>query len=314
MLNIDESKHQQSNSNNIQIFDAHHHFWSLNHGHYPWLSSAFDKEFFLGDYRALCKKSHLPADYRQASSQWQVIGTVHIEAERARNEQLDETHWLTNLQTQENLPTVIVPYVSFLDENCEQNIQEHLKSPLVRGIRCKPKTSPHANQATADLRGSMQDQAWLRGLGLLEKYGLSWDMRVPYWHLVEAAEVARRFLNIPMVLNHTGLPWDRSAEGMQQWKRGLEALAKCSNVSIKISELGEPQHAWDRQRNNRVIQTAWQIFGPDRCMFASNWPVSTLRASYDEIVENMLEALNDLSISDLNKFFSGNAMKFYRAG
>jgi predicted TIM-barrel fold metal-dependent hydrolase len=314
MLDTDESRHQQPDFKNIRIFDAHHHFWNLNHGHYPWLSSAFDKDFFLGDYRALCKKSHLPDDYMQASSQWEVIGTVHIEAERARDEQLDETRWLTDLHSREGLPTVIVPHVSFLDENCEKNIQEHLKSPLVRGIRCKPKTSPQANQAMADLRGSMQDPAWLRGLGLLQKYGLSWDMRVPYWHLAEAADVASQFPNIPMVLNHTGLPWDRTTQGMRQWKLGLEALARCPNVWIKISELGEPHHSWDRQRNNHVIQTAWQIFGPDRCMFASNWPVSTLRASYDEIVENMLEALNGISVSDMNKFFSGNSMKFYRAG
>ena len=58
-----------------------------------------------------------------------------------------------------------------------------------------------------------------------EKYGLSWDLRVPYWHLAEAAEVARQFPRIPIVLNHTGFPWDRSEEGLAAWRRGMEAVA-----------------------------------------------------------------------------------------
>ena len=60
----------------------------------------------------------------------------------------------------------------------------------------------------------MQDDKWRRGFALLEKYGLSWDLRVPYWHLAEAAAVARQFTNVQIVLNHTGFPWDRSEEGL----------------------------------------------------------------------------------------------------
>ena len=60
----------------------------------------------------------------------------------------------------------------------------------------------------------MQDERWLRGFALLEKYGLSWDLRVPFWHLREAAAVARAFPNTAIVLNHTGFPWDRSEEGL----------------------------------------------------------------------------------------------------
>ena len=107
----------------------------------------------------------------------------------------------------------------------------------------------------------MQDDHWRRNFALLEKHGMSWDMRIPYWHLEEGAEVARSFPGIPMVVNHTGLPLDRSEEGLVIWRRGLEALADCPNVVIKLSELGLPHGKWDVPSNVRVVREAAAIFG-----------------------------------------------------
>ena len=91
----------------------------------------------------------------------------------------------------------------------------------------------------------MQDDKWLRGFALLQKYRLSWDLRVPYWHLTEAAEVSRQFPSVPIVLNHTGFPWDRSEDGLAAWRRGMEAVARQPNVHVKVSEFGLKDSAWD---------------------------------------------------------------------
>lgn len=151
--------------------------------HYPWLSSAIDPHFFLGDYSELRKRSFLPQDYRQASGRYTIAGTVHIEAEMDRSEQVGETRWLTGLHRATGLPSAIVAHAWFDRPECEARLQAHLEPPLVRGIRSKPVTS----RTPADMRpgqpGSMQDERWLRGFALLERYGLSWDLRVPYWHL-----------------------------------------------------------------------------------------------------------------------------------
>ena len=72
----------------------------------------------------------------------------------------------------------------------------------------------------------MQDERWLRGLALLRKQGLSWDLRVPAWHLPEAAEVAATFPDLPIVLNHHGFAWDRSEEGLRRWRGWLETIAR----------------------------------------------------------------------------------------
>jgi hypothetical protein len=85
--------------------------------------------------------------------------------------------------------------------------------PLVKGIRSKPVTSLSPRSMMPGGPGTMQDEAWLRGFAGLDRYGFSWDLRAPYWHLKEAADVASAFPQTPIVLNHTGFPWDRSAEG-----------------------------------------------------------------------------------------------------
>jgi predicted TIM-barrel fold metal-dependent hydrolase len=160
--------------------------------------------------------------------------------------------------------------------------------------------------------GTMQDEKWLRGFALLEKHDLSWDLRVPYWHLGEAAAVARAFPGTAIVLNHTGFPWDRSPEGLAAWRAGMEAIAECPNVWLKVSELGLPHAPWTVDGNRQVVREAIGMFGIGRCMFGSNWPVSTLRASYETIVEGLVTMLDDLPGDGLDRFFYRNAVAFYR--
>lgn len=293
-----------------RILDAHHHFWDRGTGHYPWLSEAHD--FFLGDYAVLRQGNRLPTDYLAAAMPHPIVGTVHIEAERERSDQLGETRWLTELHAATGLPSAIVAYASFDAPDCAEMLLAHLESPLVRGIRSKPATAADPAGMRRGQPGSMQDEAWLRGFALLEKHGLSWDLRVPYWHLAEAAELARAFPGTAIVLNHTGLPWDRTLTGIAAWRGGLEQLAACPNVWIKISELGLPEGEWTVAGNRDVVRIAIDTFGIGRCMFGSNWPVSTLRASYTKTVDGLEEILQDRSESELDAFFRGNAATFYR--
>jgi len=158
----------------------------------------------------------------------------------------------------------------------------------------------------------MQDERWLRGFALLEKYRLSWDLRVPFWHLGEAAAVARAFPKTAIVLNHTGFPWDRSEEGLRAWRQGMETLAREPNVHVKVSEFGLRDRAWDYDSNRRVVSDALAIFGVERAIFASNFPVAGLRIGYGALVAAMNRIVGDLSPADRERFFWKNAKAFYR--
>jgi predicted TIM-barrel fold metal-dependent hydrolase len=295
----------------VPIVDAHHHLWDLNAGRYPTKQDKYDTNFFLGDYRKICK-DYLPADLAADYKGFDIIGTVHIQAARAETEQVQETAWLQQIHAEWNLPNAIVGHVTFIQPNCAEVLEDHAKYSLMRGIRSRPNTSKGPGHSIAGQPGTMQDDLWRRNFALLEKHGMSWDMRIPYWHLEEGAEVARSFPGIPMVVNHTGLPLDRSDEGLEIWRKGLEKLADCPNTVIKISELGLPHGRWDVSSNIRVVQTAAHIFGPDRIIFASNLPVASLSTDFGGIVDVMRAALVDRSREDLEKFFHRNAIRFYR--
>ena len=294
----------------LAIVDAHHHLWDLQRNRYPWLSDEPKHSDFLGDYRAL-RRNYLPDDYRRDAADFRVAKTVHIEAEMDRADQVGETAWLHEVHARHGMPNAVVGHVWFTDPECDAKLAQHKSFPLMRGIRSKPVTAPRGGSVRGE-PGSMQDPRWRAGLALIEKHGLSWDLRVPFWHLAEAAEVAREVPGIAIVLNHTGFPWDRSPEGLAAWRNGMEALARCSNVHVKISELGLLDRPWTVESNRGVVLDTVAIFGIERCMFASNFPVAGLFASYATIVRGLREILGHLPRPQLEAFFAGNAAKFYR--
>ncbi len=296
----------------LPVVDAHHHLWDLERGHYPWLQEEYDpKSFFLGDYAAFCH-DFLPDDYRAASRGCNVVATVHVEAERDRAEQVAETEWLHEMNARYGMPNAVVGHVWLDRPETEERLLGHLRYPLVRGIRSKPVTSRSPGESVRGQPGTMQDEKWLRGLSLLAKHGLSWDLRVPAWHLPEAAEVAAMFPDLPIVLNHHGFAWDRSEEGLRRWRGWLETIARQPNVHVKVSEFCVRDRAWDWAENTRIIRDTVAIFGWQRSMFASNFPVSGLRIDYPGLVTGVARALDALTPGERQAVMCDNALKFYR--
>lgn len=295
----------------VTLIDAHHHFWDLGHIYYPWLTDRPVDHFFIDDIRGL-QRNYLPDDYRQDAAGHNVLGTVHIEAECDRSRQVAETEWLMQVNARHGVPNAIVAHAWFHTDDAEEVIARQSAFPLVRGIRSKPVTAASPGETVAGAPGTMQDPRWLRGLALLEKYDLTWDLRVPAWHLAEAAEVAASFPRIRMVLNHLGFPWDRSEEGLARWRGGMEALARQPNVHLKVSEFGLKGQAWTYESNRRVVLEAIETFGIERSIFASNAPVSCLKIPYDALVRAVKRMLEDYSDEDQSRFFWRNAHAFYR--
>ena len=297
--------------NDLQIIDAHHHLWDLEHNYYPWLSDQPKRSEILGNYLDI-RRTYLPEHYYRDAVGFRVVKTVHIEAEHDRNEQVKETAWLHEMNARHGLPNAIVGHVWFTDPECDEKLARHSAFPLFRGIRSKPVTSERPGESLRGKPGTMDDPKWRTGYALLKKHKLSFDLRVPYWHLDEAADIARDFPDTPIALNHTGYPWDRSPEGLTAWRKSMEVLARYPNVHVKVSELGLPDRPWTVEGNRRVVLDAVSIFGIERCMFGSNYPVARLFASYETILRGIFEILSHHSHADLHAFFYSNAERFYR--
>ena len=135
---------------------------------------------------------------------------------------------------------------------------------------------------------------------------------MPVWHLYEAAQIISELPKLSVVLNHTGFPWDRSPRGLSEWRHAMKVIAQCPNVFLKLSELGLKDAAWTVDNNRGVVLDAIDIFGVERCMWASNFPVAGLRVSYENQLTGMLEILGHLSRTDIDKIFKFNAAQFYK--
>jgi len=297
-------------TNDIKIIDAHHHFWDLNTNYYPFLSDEIDTNFFLGNYKSI-RKNYLPFDYIKDSKNHNVIGTIHCEAEWDRNDQVGETKWLEKLSKNNKFPNAIVGHAWFHKKNSEAIIAEQASFDFVKGIRSKPITKTSINSKEYIYEGSMQDFTWRNGLKLLQKYNLNYDLRIPSWHLEEAIEIVRLIPNTKVIINHAGFPWNRTDEGMNYWRKGVKLMSHEPNTFIKLSEFGVKGKAWNYSQNEKIIHELIDLFGPQRCMFASNFPVSKIKISFDDLYKSYKQIVKNFSDDEKKWLFSKTAMKVY---
>ena len=295
------------------VVDAHHHLWNLAGGSYPWLQHAYRGDTFMGDYSRLCQ-SYQADDYRADTAGVCIAATVHVEAERARDEALAESQWLNQVARENTgIASAIVPWVDLWADDVAERIDAHvLANGRVRGIRCKPRVAPGPTEPCPAGPGCLDDPHLSAGLAALLTKDLAWDLRVPWWHLMEAAERLTDFPQLTVVLNHAGLPWDRSESGMRNWRRGMAVLARLPRVFVKLSELSAPGIGWDESGVRRVVETTLDLFGPGRCMFATNLPVAKLTVDVPTMVRVIAEAVAPLGEVAMRAVFMTTASTAYR--
>jgi predicted TIM-barrel fold metal-dependent hydrolase len=240
------------------------------------------------------------------------VASVYVETEWDVDDEVGETRWVDALRTRHGLPTVAVMHARFERPDTDEVLAGHARFDFVRGVRQKPPAAPSPAAARRGAPGSMDDPRWRRGFAHLERHGFSYDLQTPWWHLADAADLARDFPRTTIVVNHTGLPADRSPDGLAAWRRALETVAAAPNVALKISGLGLSDQTWPVRQNAAVIRDAITIVGPSRCMFASNYPVDALCARYETIVSTFRVAVADRSPAEQRALWEGNALRIYR--
>ncbi len=290
-----------------KIIDAHQHFWDLSHGYkYPWLQDKPAGEGMLGNLAPIAQ-DYGPAAYLADAADYEVAGTVHIEA--VPLDPLGETSWLSGLDGP--LPTGLVGFAALNDPAVETIIAAHAGFAKVRGIR--QIVNWHPNPAlTFTPTDLLADSAWRAGYGLLRKYNLSFDMQLYANQMEEARGLAAAHPDTLMIINHTGMPADRDAEGLALWKSGMRSLASAENVVAKISGLGMVDHKWSTESIRPFVRHTIECFGVDRVMFGSNFPVDRLYSSFAAVYRAFETIVADLSVAEQDRLFHTNARRHYR--
>jgi predicted TIM-barrel fold metal-dependent hydrolase len=296
---------------NFPIVDPHQHFWDLSRNYYPWLCDPKPVHFRYGDYSSL-KRNYLPPDYLRDAAGFNIVKTVHEDALWDPSDPAGEPRWLEQIATEYGYPHACVGSALLARDDVERTLAGHAKSKLTRGVRNFPAAAARPCETKRGEPGSVDDPKWRRGYALLEKYSFSVDVQTPWWHLDALAELARDFPNTQIVIVHTALPVDRSEEGLAGWRAALELAAAQPNVAIKISGLGRPGLPWTLTANGPIIRDTINIFGPERCMFASNFPVDGLTGSFQVIYGGFRAAVSNRPIEERRMLFHDNAVRIYR--
>ena len=291
------------------IADAHHHLWDMRDYH-VWLHADPRVVNFVGDYESICE-DYLAADYLADTAGLPVIASVHVQAEFDPSSPVGETAWLTSQADQTGFPTGIVGFADLSDPNVAQLLEAHAAYSRFRGIRHMLNWDDLPGRSFAEHGDFMSSTQWRKGFALLARMGLRFDMQIWPKQMQEAAALIADYPDARVAINHAGFPIDRDEASMQLWRDGLRALASHPNVSVKISGLGMLDHRWTTASIRPIVLEVIDIFGVQRSMFASNFPVDRLYSDYPTIFRAFSDITADFTSAERDRLFGGTTIEFY---
>ncbi len=294
----------------LRIVDAHHHLIDFDNRLYPWLSPRPARPSMIGDVTSIARP-YLLDDYRADFEDLNVVKSVHVEAGFDPKAPVDETRWLQGIADANGFPHAIVAKIEMQSDDAEKLMDQHKAYANVRGIRHM--INWHDDPAkTYSGEKFLENDRWLANYGLLAKYGYSFDLQIYPRQMREAAALVARHPDIPVVLDHSGMPVDREEEEIAIWREGIMRLAALPHVMVKLSGLGMVDHKWTIESLRPFVLFMIDAFGPKRAMFGSNFPVDRLYSSYDTLVSAFDTITCEFSDDERADLFAGTAERFYR--
>lgn len=270
------------------IVDAHHHYWNPARGDYGWLERT-------SPLHRCC----MPYDLRPLMAEAGVEASILVQAAPT----MAETDWLLDLARRE---TGVLGVVGWLDLNAP-DIPEQLRKRRRRGlVGIRPMLQDIADQdwILAPQRGT--------ALAALAAEGLVFDALVRPEGLEVVARLADRHPGLSIVLDHAGKPPIGRPGAMREWDRTLQGLSRHRNVSCKLSGLLTEAPAQGRTAAvSDTIHRLLDIWGPDRLLWGSDWPVLTLAGDYAGWLTLARDAMSGLSGTERSAVFGANARRIY---
>lgn len=297
------------------VIDPHHHLWDLGLQRHPWLEKAraSNEEMVFGSVAPILRDYGVD-NYRADAARQNVVATVHVEAGWSVAYPLEESRWLDGLDRSSGVAHRYIAGVPLDGPDAQRRLEAESENSNVVGIRDILSWHPDAAKSFASGPHRMSDPAWRAGLAHVTRLGLVFDLMLYPWQMDDALELVRAFPATLFVLNHGGSPADRTQEGMALWRRGLRALGKETNMRLKISDLVAYDNDWTLESLRPVIEHCLDCFGPARSMFASDFPVAGLHASFDEVYEAFRMVAAQLSLDEQRALFFTTANDTYRLG
>jgi L-fuconolactonase len=274
------------------IIDAHQHFWKLDLPfNYGWLHTQQNEP--------ICR-SYLPADLKTHLDACGIDKSVFVQTQH----DVAENRWVLKLAEQNDFIAGVVGWVDLASEKCEDQLAEFKDHPKFVGIR-------HIVHDEPDDDFIVRPEI-LRGLKVLQKHKVPYDLLFFAKHLKHAVRLGQELPELPMVIDHLSKPKikDHITAG---WIDELKAAAKFPNMYCKLSGMVTEAdwNQWKPADLKPYVEAALEAFGPERCMYGSDWPVCELAGTYEQVYNALIAVLGPISDSERAQILGGTAKKFY---
>lgn len=271
--------------------DSHQHFWKYD----------AVKDSWITDNMSCIKSDFMPDEVEPLLLKNGIEGCVAIQADQSEN----ETQFLLQLAEQYKFIKGVVGWVDLRAEDIYERLTYFSQFNLLKGFR-------HIVQSEIEDDFLLQKD-FCRGISLLKEFGYTYDILIYPRHLEYAAMFVKQFPDQKFVINHLAKPFIKDCL-IEEWRKDLNLFKDLPNVSCKVAGLVTEAdwNLWKMSDFKAYIDVILDVFGIDRVMFGSDWPVCLLAASYDEICEVLDKNTSFLNTTEKNKLWGGNCAKFYQ--
>jgi len=294
----------------IPVIDAHHHIWRQED--LPWLSGPMVPRIF-GPYETI-RRDYSIKEYLADVAGTGIEKSVYVQANWAPDRAEEEVAWVQQTADESGWPHAIVGYADLLADDVRPALDRLKKYPLLRGIRMQLHWHQNEQYRFAKKPDLADDPVFRENFSALADYGLSFDLQVFAGQMDGAARLAADFPKTTFILQHAGMLEDMSEAGRATWRDGIKKLAAQPNVVSKLSGLGTFIHRNDSEHIAGVVRDTVALFGADRCLYGSNFPIEKIWTDYRPLIQSYREAIANFSEAEQRAIMHDTAARVYRIG
>jgi len=294
----------------IPVIDAHHHIWRQRD--LPWLSGPMVPRIF-GPYEPI-RRDYPIEEYLEDIAGTGVEKSVYVQANWVPGRAEDEVAFVQKTADETGWPHAIVGYADLMVEDARPALDRLARYPLMRGIRMQLHWHANEQYRFAKRPDLADDETFRRNFAALADYNFSFDLQVFASQMEGAARLAADFPQTTFVLQHAGMLEDLSEPGKVAWRENMQRLAAQPNVVSKLSGLGTFIHRNDPAHIAWIVRETVALFGADRCLFGSNFPIEKIWTDYRALIDAYRAALASHPEADQRAMLHDNAARVYRLG
>ncbi len=271
--------------------DSHQHFWRFNEERDSWINEEME----------VIKRDFMPEDLELLLLEQDFDGCVAVQA--AQDDA--QTEFLLSLADQNDFIKGVVGWIDLQSSGLEEKLSTYSDKKLLKGFRHVLQDEPEDDY--------MLRPAFMKGVKMLANYDYTYDILIFPRHLKNALIFAQSLKNQRLVIDHLAKPYIKDGL-IDDWKRDIQAFKGLDHVSCKVSGIitEADWHHWRQEDLRPYLDVAFEVFGTNRLMFGSDWPVSLLAGNYPEVTAVLNRYLESFSKDEKDKIMGGNATGFYK--